>query len=308
MAFAFDNLPPELKLEILRWVMKGWKATLERHEKREQNRWTVKIWSSAIYDMLMVSLTCKDFHASIQAIQHDPSLYSGELDMMEENGDISYLFEAGLPEPRSRFQLRPCHGFRTKIFIKSSPYNKTDDEWWRNTRTRYHAAVRTWLVQNTRSLAVYLDELLHPVPWHAFPKLRHLTLFWPQVKAASPSADICNLPPERIAHLASQAKSHGLSSYFNEIIPYGSKLFDVFAEALERGMTLTVIWQLIDWHSIARPPTANLNDEQGDKFYWRDSEMEITCSVDGSTWRLLSSSCLEPLHKSIRVQDSPVLG
>lgn len=277
--FAFNSLPLEIKLQVIRPLIQGWKATLERHEKPEQKKWTTRIWSSRVYDMLMLSLTCKEFHAIIQAIQYEPSLYSGELDMIEENGDLSYMFEDSLSKWNIQYGLPPCHAFRTQVFIKSSPYNKFQDPLWRTKRTQYHRGVRAWLLRNTCSLAVHLDELIDPVPWEAFPALRHLTLFCPRVQLDSENTDQCRLPPEHLAHMASRAKA-----VLHPYISSSTKLSNVLAEALKRGMTLTAIWSLSDLHESAHIPVINAGG-------WESSCMEITCSVDADGWRLLSCTC-----------------
>ena len=174
--FRFNDLPLELQHNIFRSCLNGWSAALEVHENPVKRKTKCRIWSSHVYDGLMLSLTCKHFHSMIQLMQRDPRLYSGELDLVQENGDLTGL--VGGPG---------CVMFRTQVFIKSNPYGSTRDAVREARREAFHSEVRAWLMTYTRVLSMSSDEvslyghrsIRDRTSLSKFKNLTCIQLYWP---------------------------------------------------------------------------------------------------------------------------------
>lgn len=206
----FYDLPVELQQHIVRFCLGGWKATLEKHEKPDRKP-TTRIWSPHVYDALMLSLTCKHFHRLVQDVQADPKLFSGELDLIEVNGDLSDL----LGYSTSAYELPPSltrPPYRTQVFVKDFPYRKQEDPDWKLTRASYHGAIRQLIIKNVHSMAVYLDEIDANIPWAVFGNLRHLTLYWPFVmfdlEDGDPNQMLCTQTEEDLLDMLDSIKDY----------------------------------------------------------------------------------------------------
>ncbi|KAJ9654931.1 hypothetical protein H2198_006113 [Neophaeococcomyces mojaviensis] len=179
--FPFFELPVELQQHVLFSFLAGWKATLEIHEKQQSQtliaaganpiKSTTRIWSSNIADMLNFALTCKIFQDFVYATQWDSALFSGELDLVEANGDLKCLLA-----PTSFY--RPKR-FRTAVFLKQGPYPKDTVDTYRDARQNYHDKILDWIIQNTRHLSLYADEIVAEPPWSHFTNLKSVNLYLP---------------------------------------------------------------------------------------------------------------------------------
>lgn len=206
-SLRFLDFPFEIQQLILWKCLEGWKATVEIHEKPQEEKSTTRLWSSVIYDALMLSLTCKHFYKVIQDIQKDPRLFNGEIDMIEANAKVSYLVGVftsndGHYYIHERGSIpRPL--YRTQIFIKANPYDRSDHA-WRMSRLKYHADVRDWLIQNVRSLELWADEVTPRVPWERFPKLQNVTVYWPYtyLEVSDPRLRLCEHSKEQLVTMA----------------------------------------------------------------------------------------------------------
>lgn len=213
--FQFLDLPFEIQELILWKCLEGWKATVETHEKPERNKSTTRLWSSVVYDALMLSLTCKQFHKIVQDIQKDPRLFNGEIDMIEANAEMSYLAGIFTSNTNNYYIVeRDSHPrplYRTQVFIKASPYNRSDSD-WRTARIKYHADVRDWLTQNVRSLGLWADEMTPLIPWQMFPSLENVTIYWPSTYLESEDLNLCLCAHSKEALVAMAKRPKNLMS------------------------------------------------------------------------------------------------
>lgn len=178
------QLPIEIQCQIIKLCLRDWTAKLENHTKPRNDdgnklKSTLRIWSSKVYDALMLSLTCKSFHAIVQHIQKDPTLFDGAVDLIQEPGSITYLSDDFRAQCYSDPWETPNVMYKTQIFIKNSRYVSSTKEGRQAERQEYHASVRAWLMTHMCRLDVMWDEIDLNLDLTPFPRLRALTMYWP---------------------------------------------------------------------------------------------------------------------------------
>ncbi|KAK5937137.1 hypothetical protein PMZ80_010678 [Knufia obscura] len=283
----FYDLPVELQQHIVRFCLGGWKATLEKHEKADR-RSTARIWSSCVYDALMLSLTCKHFHRLVQDIQADPKLFSGELDLIEVNGDLSDL----LGYSTNAYELspsRPRPPYRTQVFVKDFPYREQEDPDWKLTRASYHREIRQLIIENVHSMAIYFDEIDANIPWAVFGNLRHLTLYWPftvfDLEDGNPDHILCAQTNEDLLAMLESARDYKDILLYSEFTNMLRKL----EEPVPGHISVTLKLEAPHNHYTLE----ELQGEDGHELN-RSADyynMKITCSYGESGLKLLSTKC-----------------
>lgn len=285
-AFCFLDFPVEIQQQIFWNCLEGWKATVEIH--RKEGRTIARVFSSVIYDALMLSLTCKSFHQAIQRIQHDPRLFNGELDFIEANGQVAYLIGPGPWESWSDAEkLVPL--YRTQIFIKNKPYHRTN---YREERLQYHADARRWLMQNTTSIGIWADEIRRGDPWQMFPRLQHVTVYWPNVRFRPTDLDrslsTCQYPNEDFVDLVKNCYNTDTGAWHAE----GIKLaIDMLTS---RGLKVTLHFETFHSHGIdadgrdAYVPASINGIEWGTQ---NSYPLEFQVQIHGKDWKVDQVTC-----------------
>lgn len=248
---SLTELPNEIQSQIIKLCLHGWHAALELHTKPrndnpEKLKSTLRLWSSKIHDALMLSLTCKNFHAIVQDVQKDPALFDGRIDLVQEPGALTYFSDA-LYERFPDFDFDhflPKHDerpadimYKTQIFIKSSPYGSGTKDERAQARKKYHADVRAWLIAHACRLEVLFDEVHSDFDRALFPRLRELTLYWADGEAArldnweSDDSD-ASIP------LCSRSFEEELTTHelYDLIDPYSDTNYDELDELVEQGL------------------------------------------------------------------------
>lgn len=292
--FRFSDLPAEIQQIILRKCLEGWKATVETHEKAD-NKSTTRLWSSTAYDALMLSLTCKSFHTTIQKIQRDPRLFSGEIDLIESNAELAYLvgyFVKPIKEDdySSRVRSTPYPLYRTQIFIKTKPYDRSKAR-WRKRRIAYHAEARHWLIGHTRSLGLWADEVKETISWSMFPVLEHVKIYWPYVAfdVINPTQLVCQHNKQDLVKMA-----HKMSNTYEDFSFYTVRAS--IAVLQQRGIRVTLQYDVAHSHDLGHDIReegwdGSIVRAEGPSDFYYKLECELTSNEDGSEWILDRAVC-----------------
>lgn len=289
-SLAFLDFPLEIQQLILWKCLEGWKATVETHKKPQAKKSTTRLWSSVVYDALMLSLTCRHFHAIIQKIQKDPRLFNGEVDLIEANAEMSYLVGIFTSNTDNYYILErdavPRPPYRTQIFIKASPYDRSDPD-WRTTRLKYHAGVRNWLNQNVRSLGLWADEMTSRVPWELFPKLENITIYWPSthLSKSDPRLRLCEHSKEDFVSMAKDPKN--LMSAWD----LGAVILEL-QRVSKPALRITVKYEVPHVHLTGDDLQTDDDNQMYEKLVSSDYyNLECTFSVENGVWANISADC-----------------
>lgn len=300
--FQFLNLPFEIQELVLWKCLEGWKATVEVHEKPGGKKSTTRLWSSVIYDALMLSLTCKQFHKIIQNIQKNPRLFSGEIDMIEANAEMSWLVGVFTSNSNNYYIVErgshPYPLYRTQVFIKANPYDRTDPD-WRAARIKYHADVRKWLTQNVRSIGLWADEMTSRVPWDTFPSLEHITIYWPStyLEIKDVGLNLCEHSKEDLVAIAKQPRNLGSAWDLGSVIT-----------GLERmskpGLSLSVVYEVPHMHApkewLELDAYREVYSKLGSATFYN---LECTFNIQGENWTQVSVVCQEMSRYELQPQE-----
>lgn len=299
-ALRFQDFPYEIQQLILWKCLEGWKATVEIHDKEGKS--TTRLWSSVIYDALMLSLTCKSFHDMIQKIQKDPRLFSGNIDLIDANAELSYL--VGVFTSYTGLYVRerdsvPTPLYRTQIFIKAQPYDRSNPL-WRLERLQYHAEVRHWLIQNTTSIGLWADEVNSRVPWDIFPNLENVTLFWPHgfLVAEHPSLYLCEHTTEDLVSVAQKSENTNPSWLVKKIKP-------IIDEVTEQGLHVTLILEAPHAHERGQRVDSLFALNDGSDAFETRVFYKLVCQVqvNGTEWKVDSVICHDQSQVEIDLSD-----
>lgn len=301
-SLQFFDFPYEIQELILWKCLEGWKATVEIHEKPLAKKSTTRLWSSVIYDALMLSLTCRHFHAIIQKIQKDPRLFNGEVDLIEANAEMSYLVGLFTSNTNNYYIVErdsvPRPLYRTQIFIKASPYDRSDPD-WRTTRLKYHAGVRNWLNQNVRSLALWADEMTSRVPWELFPRLENVTVYWPStyLQVSDPRLHLCEHSKEDFVSMAKAPRNLMSAWDLRAAIPE-------FERVSKLGLRITVKYDVPHAHASDIDVGADDFNETYQKLLSIDYyNLECTFTVQNGDWTQTSIFCHGQLPVELKAEE-----
>lgn len=290
--FHFLDLPFEIQELVLWKCLEGWKATVEIHEKPEEKKSTTRLWSSVIYDALMLSLACKQFHKIIQDIQKDPRLFSGEIDMIEANAEISWLVGVFTSNTDNYYIVErgshPYPLYRTQVFIKANPYDRSDPD-WRTTRIKYHADVRKWLTQNVRTIGFWADEMTSRVPWDMFPSLEHVTIYWPSTyfEIKDFGLNLCDHSKEDLVAMAKHPRNLASAWDLGNVITG-------LESTSKPGVSLSIQYEVPHVHApndwLELDAYSEVYSKLGSAPFYN---LECTINVQGGDWTQASISCQE---------------
>ena len=288
------ELPLELQRHILGSCLQGWTAQLESHIKKDGTWRTSRLWSSHVYDALMLSLTCKQFHATIQQIQRDPSLFSGDLDLIEDNGDLSCL-TGDFSNVRSdqASSLNSSAAFRTMIFIKDGPHGKRQGLDWRMNRRQYHYEVRQWLLRHVSHLGLRADELcVRNNDWGKFARLQQLAVRTHEVHTIDidDDADIpfCKMSEDSLLILL---KKSGTYEYFDDRDSSDDdddSILEAMKAPLRSGIKVILTSSYVHYHLAT---DAELDEADILPIPGKEFRLTLICEIDNKGWRLQSRSC-----------------
>lgn len=206
----------------------------------------------------MLSLTCKTFHAIVQHVQKDPTLFDGRIDLVQAPGELMYLsdtLEAHRYKSKLSFKM-----YKTCVFIKNSLYEGGTKEERTRSREQYHRSVRTWLTTHARHLYMMYDEfeaddqIEHPFDLTLMPQLQELTLYWPTGEETAltdqlpqtmdDGIPICDQPQEQawqFERVCDVFDTYGPVNAYTEELLYHPRIAN---QLIQQGISITHVWDV----------------------------------------------------------------